>query len=45
MRPNPQETANFVTFTEVILNEKLHFLSSTTEKTLHKTTCLFLLLP
>ena len=24
MRPNPQETANFVTFTEEILNRKLH---------------------
>ena len=25
MRPNPQETADLVTFTEEILNEKLHF--------------------
>ena len=28
MRPNPQETANFVTFTEEILNGKLHFFCS-----------------
>ena len=28
MRPNPQETANLVTFTEEIHNEKLHFLCS-----------------
>ena len=26
MRPNPQETANLVTFTEEILNGKLQFL-------------------
>ena len=26
MRPNPQETADFVTYTEEILNGKLHFL-------------------
>ena len=26
MRPNPQETANLVTFTEEILNGKLRFL-------------------
>ena len=26
MWPNPQETADLVTFTKVILNEKLHFL-------------------
>ena len=26
MRPNPQETADLVTFTEEILNGKLHFL-------------------
>ena len=25
MWPNPQETADLVTFTEEILNEKLHF--------------------
>ena len=25
MRPNPQETANLVTFTKEILNGKLHF--------------------
>ena len=25
MWPNPQETADFVTFTEEILNRKLHF--------------------
>ena len=28
MWPNPQKTADFVTFTEEILNEKLHFLCS-----------------
>ena len=28
MWPNPQETADLVTFTEEILNEKLHFLCS-----------------
>ena len=28
MRPNPQEVADLVTFTEEILNGKLHFLSS-----------------
>ena len=28
MGPNPQETADVVTFTEEILNGKLHFLSS-----------------
>ena len=28
MWPNPQETAVFVTFTEEILNGKLHFLSA-----------------
>ena len=28
MRPNPQETADLVTFTEDIVNGKLHFLCS-----------------
>ena len=28
MQPNPQETADLVTFTEEILNGKLHFLWS-----------------
>ena len=28
MRPNPQETTDLVTFTEEILNGKLHFLCS-----------------
>ena len=28
MRPNPQETADLVTFTEEIPNRKLHFLCS-----------------
>ena len=28
MWPNPQETAGLVTFTEEILNRKLHFLCS-----------------
>ena len=28
MWPNPQEAAHLVTFTEEILNEKLHFLCS-----------------
>ena len=36
MRPNPQETVDFVTFTEKILNEKVHFLwSGNTETHLH----------
>ena len=30
MWPNPQETADLVTFTEEILNGKLHFLCSKT---------------
>ena len=28
MRPNPQETAGLLTFTEEILNEKIYFLCS-----------------
>ena len=28
MRPNPQETADLLTFTEEVLNGKLHFLCS-----------------
>ena len=28
MWPNPQETVDLVTFTEELLNEKLHFLCS-----------------
>ena len=28
MRPNPQETADLVTFTEEVLHRKLHFLCS-----------------
>ena len=28
MRPNPQKTADLVTFTEEILNGKVHFLCS-----------------
>ena len=28
MLPNPQETADLITFTEEVLNEKLHFLCS-----------------
>ena len=28
MLPNPQETADFITFTEEILNSKLHYLCS-----------------
>ena len=28
MLPNPQETADLVTFTEEILNAKMHFLCS-----------------
>ena len=28
MWPNPQETADFVTFTEEMLNGKLHFMYS-----------------
>ena len=30
MSPNPQETTDFVTFTEEIFNERLHFLCSVT---------------
>ena len=42
MWPNPQETANLVTFTEEILNGKFHFLCSVpgtfrSEKGNHKT--------
>ena len=38
MLPNPQETADLVTFTEEILNGKLHFLCSAryTEETTNK---------
>ena len=32
MLPNPQETADLVTFTEEILNGKLHFLCSENNK-------------
>ena len=32
MWPNPQETSDLVTFTEEILNGKLHFLCSDYEK-------------
>ena len=32
MWPNPQETADLVTFTEEILNGKLHFLCSVNDK-------------
>ena len=35
MCPNPQKTADLVTFTEEILNGKFHFLCSVTEET-HK---------
>ena len=37
MRPNPQETADLVTFTEEILNGKLHFLCSVSTLSPHKT--------
>ena len=40
MWPNPQETADLVTFTEEILNGKLHFLCSDTSK-IKKKTCSF----
>ena len=33
MRPSSQETADLFTFTEIILNEKLHFLSSVSATT------------
>ena len=36
MWPNPQETADLVTFTEEILNWKLHLLSSATYTYLEK---------
>ena len=32
MRPNPQKTADLVTFAEEILNGKLHFLRSVNNK-------------
>ena len=32
MRPNPQETADLVTFTEEIINGKLHFLCSVSDQ-------------
>ena len=32
MRPNPQETVDLVTFTEEILNGKLQFLGSATDR-------------
>ena len=32
MRPNPQESADLVTFNEEILNEKLHFLCNKKNK-------------
>ena len=46
MWPNPQETADLVTFTEEILNGKLHFLcsgySSSTGSPLQKISAVFL---
>ena len=36
MWPNPQETADLVTFTEEVLNGKLYFLSSKDHVTLWK---------
>ena len=36
MWPNPEETANLVTFTEEILNGKLHFLCNEKFKALAK---------
>ena len=35
MRPNSQETADLVIFTEEILNGKLHFLCSVNENSTH----------
>ena len=35
MWPNPQETADLVTFTEEILNGKLHFLCSEVQENTH----------
>ena len=37
-RPNPQETADLVRFTEEILNGKLHFLCSDLSRIIYKTT-------
>ena len=37
MRPNPQETADLVAFTEETLNGKFHFLCSVYLKDMHKT--------
>ena len=39
MSPNPQEKAELVTFTEDILNEKLHFLCSETASILPLYAC------
>ena len=36
MWPNPQETVDFVTFTEEIFNGKLHFLRSARIYNLHE---------
>ena len=36
MRPNPQETADLIAFTEKVLNRKLHFLCSVTLYTFSK---------
>ena len=41
MWPNPQETADLVTFTEEILNRKLHFLCSSSYLLLSITVCNF----
>ena len=41
MWPNPQETADFVTFTEKILNGKLHFLCSETRTNLISSRLIF----
>ena len=35
MWPNPQEIADLVTFTEEILNGKLHFLCSESQRNVH----------
>ena len=42
MRPNPQESADLVTFTEEILNGKLHFLCSVEYNTVTSKNCVFI---
>ena len=45
MWPNPQESADLVTFTEVILNGKLHFLCSDSRTVLYESAYLVYWVP